>query len=110
MEKTYTVDYQNAIAEAMEDEAFLQTLSAAENTEQLKDAFNEKGIALDDEIAVPLMENLRGIHDSGELSEEMLEAVSGGTILGAAVMIGCGFITFYITVKVGCWIVRKLVK
>ncbi len=110
MEKTYDIEYQQEIADALEDTDLLQKLADATDAEEIKKLFLEKGIILDDEVAQPLMENLQTIHDTGELSEEMLEAVSGGTILGAAVMIGCGLLTFYITVKVGCWIVRKIVK
>lgn len=112
MEKQYTQEYAAKIEQALEDEAMLSALANAAGKAEIVALFADKGIEMDEEMAQDVYTRVHKIGENGELDEEMLDAVNGGVIhiLGAIAMIGAGAITFYITVKVGCWIVKKLVK
>lgn len=112
MEKQYPQEYAARIEEALENESMLEALANAANKAEIIALFAQHDIDLDEEMAQDVYTRIHQISESGELDEEMLDAVSGGIwpTLGAIAMIAAGAIAFYITVKVGCWIVKKLVK
>ena len=75
----YTETYFKSIDEAMEDEAFVTKLAAAESKEQIKELFQqEKGITLEDEAAQAAFDKAENIRNGGELTAEDLENVAGG--------------------------------
>ena len=112
MEKQFTMEYATKIEEVLKDEKVLEALAGASGKEEIVAIFAQQGVELDEDIAQDVYVKVRNISETGELDAEMLDAVSGGFIetLGAIAMIAAGVVTFYITVKVGCWLVRKLVK
>lgn len=80
--------------ELYKDKAFLEKVVSAENPDQVKALFLEKGLEFDDEAAKAFLETVRKGED-GELDESDLEAVSGGfaltlTTIGIAVACGAG--------------------
>ena len=113
MEKLYTQEYAAQIEKAMEDETLLEALAKAESKAEIIALFAARDIEMDEEMAQDIYTKIHQISASGELDEEMLDAVSGGIgpilgTLGTIAMIAAGVITFYITVKVGVWIVNKI--
>ena len=110
MDKIFTQEYAAQIEKVMAEEAMLEALAKAESKAEIVDLFARRGIEMDEEMAQDIYTKIRQIGQSGELDEEMLDAVSGGFMgtLGAIAMIGAGVITFYVTVKVGVWIVNKI--
>lgn len=112
MEKQYTQEYANQIEELLKDERILESLANAQSKEKIIAIFADNGVELDEDIAQEVYLKVRDISQTGELDAEMLDAVSGGFAgtLGAIAMIGAGLLTFWITVKVGCWIVKKVVR
>ena len=112
MEKQYTQDYAEKIAQAMEDESLLEALANVGGAEDIIALFGDRGIEMDEEMARGIYQKVGKIAENGELDEEMLDAVNGGFLptIGGIVMVGAGLLTFYVTVKVGCWIVKKIVK
>ena len=112
MEKQYTQDYADKIAKAMEDEKLLEALANAKGIAEIIALFDARGIEMDEEMAQGIYLNISKISENGELDEEMLDAVNGGVVplIGGIVMVGAGLLTFYVTVKVGCWIVKQIFK
>jgi len=107
MEKMYSQEYFAAIEEAMKKESVLETLAKPTSKDDVIHVFAENGIEMDEDLAADIYTKLKS---GDELDEDMLDGVNGGfmTTLGAMAMIGAGALTFYVTVKVGCWIVRKI--
>lgn len=107
MEKMYSQEYFAAIEEAMEKENVLEALAKAGSKTDVIRVFADNGIEMDEELASDIYAKLK---TGDELDEDMLDGVNGGfmTVLGGAAMIGAGALTFYVTVKVGSWIVRKI--
>lgn len=112
MEKQFTQDYVAKIEKLMEEETVLEALAKATDKADVVKVFAENDVEMDEDIAQEIYTKVHAIGENGELDADMLDAVNGGVIteLGAAVMIGAGIVTFYITVKVGCWIVKKIFK
>lgn len=110
MEKMYDVEFQNELQVALEDEAFVTKVAQLTTKDELKEAFLEKGITLDDELVTMVKDNLDTIRETGELSEELLDAVSGGSILGGIVMIGAGYVTGKIVWKIGKAIIDRIYR
>lgn len=110
MEKLYTQEYAAQIEKAMEEEALLEALAKAESKAEIISLFSARDIEMDEEMAQDVYTKIHQINESGELDEEMLDAVSGGFVhlIGGIAMVVAGAITFYITVKVGTWIVNKI--
>jgi len=110
MDKQFTQEYAAQIEQALQDEAMLEALAKAQSKAEIIGLFAAKDIDMDEEMAQDVYTRIHRISESGELDEEMLDAVSGGILptLGGIAMIAAGAITFYITVKVGTWIVRKI--
>ena len=107
MEKMYSREYFAAIEEAMKKEAILEALAKAVSKDDVIRIFADNGIEMDEDLAADIYTKL---YAGDELDEDVLDGVNGGfmTILGGAAMIGAGALTFYVTVKVGSWIVRKI--
>lgn len=110
MEKIYTQEYAAQIETAMADEAMLEALANAQSKEEIISLFADKGIEMEEEMAQEVYTNIRRVSESGELDEEMLDAVNGGFSLAVAAGVVVGFITFYITVQVGIWVVNKILR
>lgn len=110
MEKMYTQEYAAQIENAMKEEALLEALAKAESKAEIIALFAARDIEMDEDMAQDIYTKIHQIGESGELDEEMLDAVSGGFmhLLGGIAMVAAGAITFYITVKVGIWIVNKI--
>ena len=83
-----------------EDKAFVETLFAMESVAEVQAALKEKGVELTEEEILGIRELLTKVEsgevtlehlkqlDEGELSEELLEQVSGGILLiGSAIVI-----------------------
>ena len=60
----------------LQDEAFAKEVNEAKNLEDVARLFNDKGI----EVSAADIQKAMDSSDSGELSEENLEAVAGGLI------------------------------
>lgn len=84
-----TEEYVGMIEEALKDEAFAEKITSQTSVEEIKNLFATKNIELDDEIAEAAISKLDSYKESGELTEDDLEMVSGGafwsTVKGCAV-------------------------
>ena len=67
--------------EIFADEAFVKSLFELESAGEVQAALKEKGVELTEEQILGIRD-LLGKVESGELSEELLEQVSGGSVLG----------------------------
>ena len=67
------------LEEAVKDAAFVEALKNAETPEEAQKVFASKGIDYSIEEVKAIAAGIQG--DDGELSEENLEAVAGGSVL-----------------------------
>ncbi len=74
----YTEEKLNRINDAIEDEAFAAKVKNAQNANEIKALFLERGIEVDDEFARGAYEKMEDLKNGGELTAEELEMVSGG--------------------------------
>lgn len=74
----YTEELMSAIEEALQDKDFVSKLTEAQDKEQFKALFLERGIEIDDVLANSAIERLDYLKTGGELTVEELEMVSGG--------------------------------
>lgn len=73
------MEFSREMEAAMEDNAFQEKLNSLETEEEIKAAFNERGVDFEKEFA----EDERG---ERELSEEDVESVAGGVISEAIII------------------------
>lgn len=92
------------ITEAFSDKEFVSRVLAMETSAEVQAALKEKGVELSEEEILAIRDlllkmeggeineeqimNLQKEAEAGELSEELLEAVSGGVVLTSAVISG----------------------
>ena len=74
----YNEEKLKSIGEALEDSAFAEKLRETQCADEIKAAFQEKGIEVDDEFAQSAFEKKEFLKNGGELSAEELEWVAGG--------------------------------
>lgn len=88
MDKKFT-----KVNELLAQESFLEKLETAETDEAVQKLFADNGVELTlDEIDQMCKESVAA-HESGELSEESLDSVSGGVI--GCFIVGSAAIAFY---------------
>ena len=84
--------------EIFADEAFVKSLFELESAGEVQAALKEKGVELTEEQILGIRDLLGKVEsgeisveqmENGELPEELLEQVSGGSIIAAAAVIGC---------------------
>lgn len=85
----YSEEFLKKYEAVLNNEAVLERLAEAESEEELKRVFLDQGLELTETDLSTIASNLKEIKDSGELSEEMLEAVSGGFALTAGFALVC---------------------
>lgn len=73
------------LEELLQDEAVVRYLGEANDVEEIKTFFEEKGVAVDDDFAQQMIENRDKVLASDDIPEEYLELVSGGGLRGALV-------------------------
>ena len=73
------------------DEGFMEELFTTENHTEFAEKLKTKNIELSDEDAKAIYEGMKA--ENGELSEENLDDVAGGSIL-AGIVVGAGIIAF----------------
>ena len=95
------------------DEAFVKSLFELDSAAEVQAALQEKGVELTEEEILGIRDLLVKLADgeisaeqmeNGELPEELLEQVSGGSLLGAAIIVGIvANIGAMVTSIVGRW-------
>ncbi len=101
----YTKEVCSRIEEMLENEEIVKRLAEASSNAEFKAVFQEAGVQLEDSEVNTIMEQLKAYKTGDTLTEEQLEAVSGGCFLCAcAIVVSCA-VTAYVVYKVGKWIV-----
>ena len=70
--------FEARMEELLKDEAFCEELKACPGPQEIADLFTQKGIEIDAEDVMALA---KGLQENGEISDEDLENVSGGSLL-----------------------------
>ena len=107
METMYSSETCSRIEDMLEDEAIIQKLASADSEEEFKAIFHDAGVDLAESDVASIMEQLDAYKNSDTLSEEQLEAVSGGCILCGIALVGSAIVAGYVVWKVGKWIIDK---
>ncbi|NPV91234.1 MAG: Nif11-like leader peptide family natural product precursor [Firmicutes bacterium] len=71
---------QAKIQEVFSDEAFVKNLLVMETPEEVQEALQKKGVDLTVEDIVKIRDLIAKKQNAGELSDEDLEGVAGGTV------------------------------
>ena len=110
METMYNETVCARLEEALEKEEVLSKLADAADLEQFKAILADEGVDLTDEDVAAIMERLDEYKSNDELTEEQLNAVSGGCILCGIALVGSCAVTAYVVFKVGKWIIDRRFK
>lgn len=103
----YNEVFCNNLQDVLESEENIALLAEAKDVNSLKAIFLNLGIDLADEELQTVFSQLNEINNSDELTEDMLDAVSGGCILCGIALAGGCVVAAYIVFKVGKWIVDR---
>lgn len=107
METLYSSEICSRIEDMLENEEVIERLAAADSDSEFKAIFHDAGVDLAESDIASIMEQLDAYKNSDTLSEEQLEAVSGGCILCGIALVGSAVVAGYIVWKVGKWIIDK---
>lgn len=107
METMYSSEICSRIEEMLENEEIVTKLAAADSEEAFKAIFHDAGVDLAESDVASIMEQLDAYKNSDTLSEEQLEAVSGGCVLCGIALVGGAIVAGYIVWKVGKWIIDR---
>lgn len=105
--------YQKEIVERleqiMEKEAFVEKLAEAATEEEMCELFRQEGIQMESGDVAAIVSELEKYRESDELTDEMLDQVSGGFITLAAYAAGVAttVVVGYVTYKIAKFIIDK---
>lgn len=76
--------------EATKDEAYMDSLAEAASAEEVRELLAEKDITVTEAEAVECFKAIKIAETDGELSEDELDSVNGGSFIVGATIIGGG--------------------
>ena len=107
----YNKEFVDSLNSLLSDSSFVEKLSEVETVEEITTLFAERGLTVEDTDLEQILVGIRKYADNDELSEDMLEDVSGGFAISglicAGAMIGSAIVVGYVVWKVGKWIIDR---
>lgn len=105
----YDIDFAEKMDSLMENEEIVEKLAAAGSEEELAALFVHEGLILSQEDIKKIFSEIRIVEDSGELSEDALDFVSGGGLSLTALILGGAGVSTTIVVACAVYYIGKAI-